>query len=286
MIPLKLVVEYAVLQGQSYDLGRDWSNFQRAIDGSTDQVKSRFEDAMNEKLRGKRIRARASRGYKQFEKDYEINVDGITIDDYYDNFVVVAHDRSGKKEKEYFLKPRAKIQIIGLSSTPNAEQPESPDKTPPVPKVVASPSVARLPGRTTIPVKEDTGMYDAYSIENIVDDISPWVKRMLKDPRIGVREFVKALGWMKTLSDGRTVAVYDLTLPKEHLGIMLTQPNLERILKTMSGRRGNIDTTFQLAAFTPSKESYKLRIKKIMKDLGPRDDGKDTFSLEDEEGAK
>ena len=78
--------------------------FRRTIDGTSEQIKHKFEQAIGEKLNGKRVRARASRGYKQYVKDYEFDIVKISLDDYYDNYVVVAHDNTTPKPKEYFLK--------------------------------------------------------------------------------------------------------------------------------------------------------------------------------------
>ena len=83
-ISLKRILEQQGME-QFYDLGKDFSNFRRTIDGADEQIKQRFEQAINSKLNGKRIKARASRGYKQYVKDYEFDVVKVTIDDYYDN---------------------------------------------------------------------------------------------------------------------------------------------------------------------------------------------------------
>lgn len=269
MIPLKCIVEYAILQGQSYDIGADFGNFQRAVDGTTEQVKQRFEQSINNKLRGKRIRARASRGYKQFEKDYEFDASRITIDDYYDNFVVVAHDESGRKPKEYFLKPGAKIQIIGLASghpSPNTT-PGEPQGD--LPRVVASPEQPKMPRKETSPMDEDKDKYDAYPIESIADDIKKWARILMKDTRLGERSFVKSLGWSKTLPDGRSVAVFDLEFPVDQLKTKLTEKALQTMLSIVSGIKDEkVDVRFQLVKFEPQRDAYKVRIKKITKNIG------------------
>src|ERR1035437_3143126 len=116
MISLLRVVESYGAEGQYYDLGKDFSAFRRMIDGADQQVRQQYEKQISTKLVGKRIRAWASRGYKQFVKNYEFDVTRITLDDYYDNFVVVAYDNTTPKPKEYFLKPGFKVQILGPST--------------------------------------------------------------------------------------------------------------------------------------------------------------------------
>jgi len=290
MIPLKCIVEYAILQGQSYDLGRDFGNFQQAVDGTTEQVKQKFEAAINAQLKGKRVRARSSRGYKQYEKDYEFDVSDMSIDDYYDNFVVVAHDRSQRKPREYFLKPRAKIQIVGLASgipSPKTTPREPQGKNP---VVIATPEVPKTTRKTAMAgamKEENTNRYDAYSIESIVDDIKPWAAKLMKDPRLGAREFVKALGWMRELSDGMsTVAVYDLLIPEDHLKLKLTDVLMKRVLQSVSRPQGNIQVGYELAKFEPVKGAYKVRIKKTIRDIGPKiEPTNTTFNIDEPEKA-
>ena len=283
MIPLKCIVEYAILQGQSYDLGKDFVGFQRTVDGTTEQIKQKFEQSINAQLKGKRIRARASRGYKQFEKDYEFDVSRVTIDDYYDNYVVVAHDESGKKKREYFLKPGSKIQIIGLASGIQNSDKGPNDPYQKLPTVVASPRVTTASPKATPPIKETTSNYDAYSIESIIDDVTPWLKIFMKDPRVGVRGFIKSLGWMKTLPNRQTVAIYDLTIPLEDLKVRLSSDNMVNILKKVSKPTGNINVQFELKGFRPFKDHYKVRIKKTMIERGPEDKYAKTFQIDEPE---
>ena len=99
---LKRIVEGIGAEAPYYDLGKDFFSFTHAMNSATEVVKNKFEQAIASKIKGKKIRARASRGYKQFEKDYDINVANVSIDDYYDNYVVVV---SNSKGKEFFLKP-------------------------------------------------------------------------------------------------------------------------------------------------------------------------------------
>lgn len=265
MISLRHLLEYATLQGQSYDLGTDFANFQRMVDGTTNQVRQKFEASINAKLQGKRIRARAARQYHNFEKDYEFDVSRVTIEDYFDNFVVVAHDESGKKPKEYFLRPGVKIQIVGLASGQPIPMAKPGEPYPQLPKVNASPDES-IPTDRQIPVrmKEEAHAYDAYQIDSIIDDIKPWATRIMKDPRLGARSFVKGLGWMKPLPNGKTKIVYDLMLPKENIKFQLTNQQMASILKSVNRTNGNVQTQFDLVGFKPTKEGYAVRIAKYI----------------------
>lgn len=258
---LRRILEYTELQGQHYDLGTDFSQFRKTVAGTTEKIKQKFEASINAKLKGKRVRARASRGYKQYEKDYEFDVARVTIDDYYDTFVVIAHDNSGKKPREYFLKPEIKIQIVGLSSghpSPKTTPTDIQDK---IPQVVASPEESTpIDKPEALPVKETAKAYEAYAIESIMSDIKPWIKRLMKDTRIDIRKFIKSLGWTKMLPNGQRATIYDVTIPPEDIKMRLSKDMMISILNKMGATQG---VRYQLAKFTVDKDAYKIRIKKI-----------------------
>ena len=94
MIKLSRIIEQIGADGQYYDIGKDFSMFKRTLDGADEEIKKRFEAAIGAKLKGKRVRARASRGYKQYEKDFSFDIINISLDNYYDNYVIVAKDGS------------------------------------------------------------------------------------------------------------------------------------------------------------------------------------------------
>ena len=265
MISLKHILEYASLQGQMYDLGPDFVQFQRTVDGTTEQMRKRFEDSINAKLKGKRIRARAARQYHNFEKDYEFDVSRISVEDYYDNFVVVAHDEASKKPKEYFLRPGTKIQVVGLASGHPMPTSQPNEPSPQIPKVNASPEEVGPTDRKNVPMREESKPYDAYDLESIIEDIKPWAKRLMKDPRIGERSFVKGLGWSKKLPDGRQKAVYNLVLPKENIKFELSEKQMASILKSTGRTKENVQSQFSLAGFKPERDGYHLRIAKYVR---------------------
>jgi hypothetical protein len=276
MISLKRIVEQQGT-GQLYDLGHDFANFRRTIDGSSDQIKQRFEQVIGSKLNGKRVRARASRGYKQYVKDYEFDVTKVTLDDYYDNYVVVAHDNTTPKAKEYFLKPGYKIQILGpangqpsvgdgkgsqMSASPQPQAaPVSHDKA------LAQP-IQRV-GTPKAPVKESsTGHYDAYPVDAIAQDIKGWVPQILLKPNTAIRDFVKGLGWLKNLEHGESVALFDLVFSINELKVKLTREILNKLVQSTNKTGGVITTTYEVKEVIPDHKTgeFTVRIKKTMKD--------------------
>lgn len=145
MIKLKDLIkeqEQPAQPAQFYDLGKDFTGYQRAKQAASEEVRSRFEKAMNDKLKGKNVRARASKGQpKQFEKDYDIEgVSKVSIANYYGREeVIVATDKNGK---EYFLRPGFKVQITGAGETSPEDQ-EAPEEEPKT-KAPAEPPTPQL----------------------------------------------------------------------------------------------------------------------------------------------
>jgi len=281
MISLKRIIEQQGATGQYYDLGRDYANFKRAIDGNSDQIKQKFEQAIGERLNGKRIHARASRGYKQYVKDYEFDVSKITLDDYYDNYVVIAHDNSTPKPKEYFLKPGFKIQIVGPATgqpspqkghNPNTkvENPISPENNPDTAQSqpMSHAPVSNIPTKE-LPLKEagGTGHYDAYSIDAITQDIKLWLPNFLIKPETTPRDFIKGIGWMKNLGNGKSVALFDLKIPANTLKPGLTKDSLAAALFKLT-QNGTISTRYDLVKMesNDTKDEWAIRIKKTMTD--------------------
>lgn len=275
MIPLRRIVEYATLQGQSYDIGLDFINFQRTIDGHNEQIKKKFEQIINSKFVGKRVRARSSRGYKQFERDYEFNVSKITIDDYYDNFVVVAHDQTTKKPKEYFLNPTSKIQIIGLSTGVTSPTNTGNQFVRQLKPVVASPKVGEpvkpVTSNKSLPVKENNTQdkaFQAYPIDYIMKDIQPWINILVKDPRNGTKNFIKSVGWMKNLPNNKKIIIYDLNIPVEDLKIKLNSNYINQIFNKISRIKDGISSVYSLLKYNSKDGIITIRVKKVMQKEG------------------
>ncbi len=269
MISLKRIIEQQDTSGQYYDLGKDFSNFKRMIDGSFEQVKQRFEQNIGEKLVGKRVKARASRGYKQYVKDYEFDVTKISIDDYYDNYVVVAYDNSTPKPKEYFLKPGFKVTIVGPATGQPSPQkggdagnksitPRASTDSSSVNQPMAQPSMET-------PVKEDAetkpDFYDAYSIDMIGNDV-PWLKQLLIKPETAIRDFIPNIGWMTKDRHGNTVSLFDLKIPINALKTKISPTIIKYVLKN----RNVPGTVYRLndMKFDKTTEEWNVRIKKTV----------------------
>lgn len=280
-ILLKRIVEQQGVQGQYYDLGVDFSNFRRMLDGADGQIQQRFEQAIGAKLIGKRVRAKASRGYKQFVKNYEFDVTKITIDDYYDNFVVVAYDNTTPKPKEYFLKSGFKVEILGPATGAPSPQKGGPEPTPaPTPNnPTKGPNMAQHqpmayapPGRT--PKEEealkesDAKEHTGYSVEAIEQDIKPWLPTILSKPETAMRDFIKGLGWIETIGRGKTIAVFELKIPTNTLRIRISPQAVEQILHKISKDASTISTTYKLKKMelNETKDEWRLVIVKHMTD--------------------
>lgn len=286
MIKLVRIVEQYGAEGQYYDLGKDFSAFRRMIDGADQQVKQQYEKSIASKLVGKRVRARASRGYKQFVKDYEFDVTRVTLDDYYDNFVVVAYDSTTPNPKEYFLKTGFKVQILGPATgqpspqkggNPQFEKPkmagpttiqpgQNPNAAQSQPMGLAP--VGGTPGGT--PMKEEkSGLYDAYGIDEISEDAKNWLPKIMSKPGTAVRDFVRELGWKKELDNNTTVALYDLKIPGSMVKPNINQETLRKLLEQDSAtpKPGQKTGTvrFELVKCDPdqTKGEWTVRIKKV-----------------------
>jgi len=271
-ISLKRIVEQTGADGQFYDLGKDFSNFRRSIDGTFDQIKQKFEQSIGAQLNGKRVRARASRGYKQYVKDYEFDVSKITLDDYYDNYVVVAHDNTTPKSKEYFLKPGFKIQILGQASgqpsqgvQTSTEKPEVPLPSPSQPKEQPAAAAATVPVKEEGEKKSEKGYYDAYPVSAIADDIKGWMPNILVKREGSIRDYIKGLGWLRNMGKGKSVAMFDLKIPLKGVKIPLNPSNLQRLLSS-ANKQGTIDTTYELVKSDAGQYDLFVRVKKTMID--------------------
>jgi molybdopterin converting factor small subunit len=288
MIKLMRIVESYGAEGQLYDLGQDFAQFRRMIDGADQQIRQQYEKQIASKLVGKRVRARASRGYKQYVKDYEFDVSKITLDDYYDNFVVVAYDNTTPKPKEYFLKPGFKVQIIGPATGQPSPQKGGDPRFEKQNRIGSMPTSATqsdyqaqhqpmglapsLPTQTSTPLKEDdekdNGLYDAYGVDQIEQDIKTWMPKLLLKPT-SMRDFIRGLGWVKDLGRGTVVAMYDLVLPGNMMRPKVNQETIENLLAQASitptpGQK--MGTRYEIVKLEPDqkKGEWTLRIKKVM----------------------
>ena len=109
---------------QSYDIQPDFSDFDSKLKNSTEQLKTDLQKKIQDSILDKKIVVRASKGYKQPEADYTINVTGVQIDYYYDRYVIVIIGREESKQKtaKFFVKPGFKIKILGKADVKPKDQ--------------------------------------------------------------------------------------------------------------------------------------------------------------------
>ena len=247
---LRRLLEQQDASAQYYDLGKDFSSFTHMMDGAEEQVKTRFEQAIASKLKGKKIRARASRGYKQFEKDYEIDVANVSIDDYYDNYVVVVKASNGK---EYFLKPGFKVQILGAMEPEKPKQ-AVPQTLPPQsqPAQQAPPSQTPTAQPQQQPVKESV---HKYAISEIEKDIAPWLSKILVNPAAISRNYILREGVCKG-----SMASFRVTIPVDDVPAL----TMEQIREVLS-ESANSKTIYTLDKFDIRGDNYILVIQKTSK---------------------
>lgn len=123
-----------------------FSKFQQQLTASENLIIRKKEDELKNLLVGKMIRTRASIGYKNVEKEYEINVKDVRLVFYYEEYVIEVSgaEKSAKKDKDYILNKALDVEIV--SNEP---------KTEPVPIKPTTPVVTQKPVTPTInPVKQ------------------------------------------------------------------------------------------------------------------------------------
>jgi len=103
------------VQVQSYSLQPDFSEFDTKLKDSTEALKTGLQKKIQDQILNKKIVVRASKGYKQPESDYTLNVTGVNIDYYYDRYVIIIVGREESKQKtaKFFIKPGFKLKILG-----------------------------------------------------------------------------------------------------------------------------------------------------------------------------
>ena len=258
---------------QFYDLGKDFSSFTQTMDTTTEDVKNRFEQAIATKLKGKKIRARASRGYKQFEKDYEIDVVSVSLDDYYDNYVIVVKGNNGK---EYFLKPGFKVQIIGTAEAPKAEQPPQQPAPPQAPQPPAQPPAATPPAEPEQPpqqVKETdttddfskvggTEIVRKYPAASIEIDLQKWLPKLLMNTGANLKQFIPQDGVSRT-KGRKTVISYGVTIPIDELPGLSADQIKHELSQASQTFSSNIETLYTLDKFDVRGGKYVIIIRKV-----------------------
>lgn len=256
---------------QFYDLGKDFSSFTQTMDTTTEDVKNRFEQAIATKLKGKKIRARASRGYKQFEKDYEIDVVSVSLDDYYDNYVIVVKGNNGK---EYFLKPGFKVQITGTAEAPKAEQPPQQPAPPQAPQPPAQPPAAQpvtpKPEQPPQQVKETddlsnvggTELVRKYPAASIEIDLQKWLPKLLMNSGANLKQFIPQDGVSRT-KGRKTVISYGVTIPVDELPGLSADQIKQELSQASQNFSSDIETFYTLDKFDVRGGKYVIIIRKV-----------------------
>jgi hypothetical protein len=98
------------VNGQEYNVGLDFTTFEKTLASFTENSKNAFQNKLLNIVGNKKVFLRGSKGYGQPIKDYTINVKSVSIDFYYERYVVVFKDEN---DKEYFLEPNYRIKILG-----------------------------------------------------------------------------------------------------------------------------------------------------------------------------
>ena len=98
-----------------YDIHRDFTDFDTRLSKSTEAAKNEFQKKIQEKILGKKVVLYGSKGYKQPESEYTVNVLKVQIDYYYDKYFVIVVGRESEKQKvhKFFVNVKFKIKILG-----------------------------------------------------------------------------------------------------------------------------------------------------------------------------
>ena len=116
---------------------------------------------------------------------------------------------------------------------------------------------------------EGDGLYDAYGMDEISQDIRGWMPKLLKKPETQLREFVKGLGWKKSIDDNTTVALFDLRIPSS----MVKPHNNEQTIRDMLAQESanprpgaEKGARYELVKCEPdqTKGEWTVRIKKVI----------------------
>ncbi len=95
----------------------DFTAFDTKLKNGTEVLKNNLQKTIQDKILGKKVVVRASKGYKQPETDYTINVTGVAIDYYYDRYVIIIIGREENKQKvsKFFIKTGFKVKVFGAA---------------------------------------------------------------------------------------------------------------------------------------------------------------------------
>lgn len=229
-----------------YDFTKDFREFEDKIKQAENEGKKEFLDKINKMVVGKKITANASRGYGQPKTDQSIEkVKKISLDFYYDKWVVVVYDDNDKK---YFLTPGINIKIEGSVGSeeepvqkqapqePNQPQVPTTGEQPPkeVPAQTTSPSpqppkapIATAEPETVPPAEEDPRLKKKqpvaentkYCLEWIQADVGQFLSECVissvkdQNGKFDVKKFVVGKPIVESINEETSKTVYTLELP-------------------------------------------------------------------------
>ena len=123
-------------------------------------------------------------------------------------------------------------------------------------------------------MKEDQhdGMYDAYGVEEISEDLKNWLPQILLKPETALREFVKGLGWKKNIDDRTNVSMYDLRIPGSMVKPNVNKETIKKLLEkaalapVIGAEAEKSQVKYDLVKIDPDKKKseWNLRIKKVI----------------------
>jgi hypothetical protein len=97
------------------DVDSDLQSFKDRVEDNTAKEKSRTEQGLKSKIKGKTVVLRAAKGYKQAQKDYTINVRDVNIEWHYEDYFIVLRD---EKNDDYFTVPGFPLRLQHNTEAP------------------------------------------------------------------------------------------------------------------------------------------------------------------------
>lgn len=125
-----------------------FDQFKTSITGATEQVKQKFSKEIEAKVLGKSVVARASKGYGQIEKDYEIKVADVKIEWYSESYTLIF---TGEDKKDYYINPNYQIKVLD-GADPAKDAPKEPEQA------TEQPEAPKEPVQQQTPAQPDTAV--------------------------------------------------------------------------------------------------------------------------------
>ena len=112
-----------IVKGE-YEIQDDFFAFQKRLNNATEEVKDKYQEKIQNAILGKKIVLQAAKGYKQNEQKYTVNVVGVSLDYYYDKYIIVITGREDNAHKmhDFFVNPAYSIRILGPADVRGNDQ--------------------------------------------------------------------------------------------------------------------------------------------------------------------